>query len=173
MAQHEGSAPKKFTIPSIEEIRQYGVSQENNGPVLFNKSTTREGGKQNKHDESVVQQQAVITSEATIAGSVAVTLSTKSVQQQAVISSEAMIASSVAVTSSTTSPLMYNTRVATTTGSSYSIVANPVQRNNPVVHFIRNIPVMFDDIIPDFVLGRTTCALFLRYQEQLYKGCRV
>jgi len=148
MAQREGGAPKKFTIPSIEEIKQYGVSQENYGPVLFNKPITHEGGKQNKHDESVVQQKPVITS-------------------------EAMIASSVAVTSSTTSPLMDNTTVATTTGSSYSIVANPVQRNNPVVHFIRNIPVMFDDVIPDFVLGRTTCALFLRYQEQLYEGYHV
>ena len=51
---------------------------------------------------------------------------------------------------------------AVTTTSTYCITANPVQRQNPVVRFIRNIPVTFDDIIPDFVLGKTTCALFLR-----------
>ena len=49
-----------------------------------------------------------------------------------------------------------------TTTSTYCITANPVQRQNPVVRFIRNIPVTFDDVIPDFVLGKTTCALFLR-----------
>jgi len=148
MAQCEGGAPK-FTIPSIEEIRQHGVIQEDNGPVLFNKtmSTTSEG---KRRDESVVQQQTVVSSK---------------------LASEGMIDSSVAVTtvtSSTASPLV-DSKTITTIGSSYSIVANPVQRNNPVVHFIRNIPVVFDDVIPDFVLGRTTCALFLRYQEQLYE----
>lgn len=52
--------------------------------------------------------------------------------------------------------------VTSATTSTYCITANPVQRQNPVVRFIRNIPVTFDDVIPDFVLGKTTCALFLR-----------
>ena len=144
MARREGGAPKKFTIPSIEEIRQYGVNQEDNGPVLFNKSvpTSFGGRRQDKPDEHVVELQSAISSEAMITNSVAITTVTSS---------------------STTSPLTDSTTVTMTTGSSYSIVANPVQKNNPVVHFIRNIPVMFDDVIPDFVLGRTTCALFLRY----------
>ncbi|XP_065898392.1 DNA excision repair protein ERCC-1-like isoform X2 [Dysidea avara] len=148
MARREGGAPKKFTIPSIEEIRQYGVNQEDNGPVLFNKSvpTSFGGRRQDKPDEHVVELQSAISSEAMITNSVAITTVTSS---------------------STTSPLTDSTTVTMTTGSSYSIVANPVQKNNPVVHFIRNIPVMFDDVIPDFVLGRTTCALFLsvRYHK--------
>jgi len=55
-----------------------------------------------------------------------------------------------------------STSVSAVTSTTYCITANPVQKQNPVVRFIRNIPVTFDDIIPDFILGKTTCALFLR-----------
>lgn len=61
----------------------------------------------------------------------------------------------------TTNTAATNVEVSMTT-STYCITANPVQRQNPVVRFIRNIPVTFDDVVPDFVLGKTTCALFLR-----------
>ncbi|XP_050170153.1 DNA excision repair protein ERCC-1-like [Myiozetetes cayanensis] len=32
---------------------------------------------------------------------------------------------------------------------------------NPVLKFIRNVPWEFGDVIPDYVLGQSTCALFL------------
>uniref|UniRef100_A0A8C5TPL0 ERCC1-like central domain-containing protein n=1 Tax=Malurus cyaneus samueli TaxID=2593467 RepID=A0A8C5TPL0_9PASS len=38
----------------------------------------------------------------------------------------------------------------------------PVQRGNPVLKFIRNVPWEFGDIVPDYVLGQSSCALFLR-----------
>jgi DNA excision repair protein ERCC-1 len=36
------------------------------------------------------------------------------------------------------------------------------QRLNPILECIRNVSKEFGDIVPDFQLGRTTCALFLR-----------
>ena len=36
------------------------------------------------------------------------------------------------------------------------------QRGNPVLRFVRNVPWEFGDVLPDYVLGQSTCALFLR-----------
>lgn len=36
------------------------------------------------------------------------------------------------------------------------------QRGNPVLKFVRNVPWEFGEVIPDYVLGQSTCALFLR-----------
>lgn len=37
-----------------------------------------------------------------------------------------------------------------------------VQRGNPVLQFVRNVPWEFGEVLPDYVLGQSTCALFLR-----------
>ncbi|KAM8963021.1 DNA excision repair protein ERCC-1 isoform 1-T1 [Lycaon pictus] len=37
----------------------------------------------------------------------------------------------------------------------------PPQRGNPVLKFVRNVPWEFGDVLPDYVLGQSTCALFL------------
>ncbi|XP_077174756.1 DNA excision repair protein ERCC-1 isoform X2 [Paroedura picta] len=42
-----------------------------------------------------------------------------------------------------------------------SILVSPRQRGNPILKFIRNVPWEFSEIIPDYVLGQSTCALFL------------
>ena len=42
-----------------------------------------------------------------------------------------------------------------------SIIVNMVQKGNSVLKHIRNVPWEFASIIPDFVLGQTTCAFFL------------
>ncbi|XP_070579395.1 DNA excision repair protein ERCC-1-like [Ptychodera flava] len=47
------------------------------------------------------------------------------------------------------------------TKSSNSIVVNMRQRGNPILKHIRNVPWEFGDILPDYVMGKTTCALFL------------
>ncbi|PIK39482.1 putative DNA excision repair protein ERCC-1 [Apostichopus japonicus] len=41
------------------------------------------------------------------------------------------------------------------------ILVNPRQRGNPILKSVRNIPWEFGDIVPDYVMGRTICALFL------------
>lgn len=42
------------------------------------------------------------------------------------------------------------------------ILVHPKQRGNPILKSIQNVPLEFrDDIIPDYVVGRTTCVLYL------------
>lgn len=45
-----------------------------------------------------------------------------------------------------------------------TILVSPRQRGNPVLTSIRSMPWEYSDIPADFVLGLTTCALFLRYE---------
>jgi len=45
--------------------------------------------------------------------------------------------------------------------NSNSLLVNPRQRGNPLLKSINNVPFEYADIIPDYVMGRTTCALFL------------
>ncbi|KAG8143701.1 putative DNA excision repair protein [Naja naja] len=35
------------------------------------------------------------------------------------------------------------------------------QRGNPILKFVRNVPWEFGEVVPDYVLGQSTCALFL------------
>ncbi|XP_077436440.1 DNA excision repair protein ERCC-1 [Vanacampus margaritifer] len=46
-------------------------------------------------------------------------------------------------------------------GSGSSIVVSPRQRGNPILKFVRSVPWEFGEVVPDYVLGQTTCALFL------------
>nr|XP_023997074.1 DNA excision repair protein ERCC-1 [Salvelinus alpinus] len=47
-------------------------------------------------------------------------------------------------------------------GSGNSIIVSPRQRGNPILKFVRSVPWEFGEVVPDYVLGQTTCALFLR-----------
>ncbi|XP_061648792.1 DNA excision repair protein ERCC-1 isoform X1 [Phyllopteryx taeniolatus] len=47
------------------------------------------------------------------------------------------------------------------TGSGSSIIVSPRQRGNPILKFVRSVPWEFGEVVPDYVLGQTTCALFL------------
>ncbi|KAM6427674.1 DNA excision repair protein ERCC-1 isoform 2-T2 [Liasis olivaceus] len=42
-----------------------------------------------------------------------------------------------------------------------SIIVSPRQRGNPILKFVRNVPWEFGEVVPDYVLGQSTCALFL------------
>lgn len=44
---------------------------------------------------------------------------------------------------------------------SHSIQVNPKQRGNPLLKSITNVTWEFEDIVPDYVVGRTACILFL------------
>ncbi|XP_050392113.1 DNA excision repair protein ERCC-1 isoform X1 [Patella vulgata] len=52
-------------------------------------------------------------------------------------------------------------------GTTNSVIVNPRQRGNPILKHIRNIPWEYGNIIPDYVMGQATCALFLslRYHQ--------
>lgn len=36
-----------------------------------------------------------------------------------------------------------------------------LQRGNPLLKHIRNVPYEFGEVVPDYVMGATTCAIFL------------
>lgn len=46
------------------------------------------------------------------------------------------------------------------TGTS-SIIVSARQKGNPVLTYIKNVPWEYGDIVPDYVVGKTACALFL------------
>ncbi|XP_023647821.2 DNA excision repair protein ERCC-1 [Paramormyrops kingsleyae] len=46
-------------------------------------------------------------------------------------------------------------------GTGSSIIVSPRQRGNPILKFVRSVPWEFGEVAPDYVLGPTTCALFL------------
>lgn len=46
-------------------------------------------------------------------------------------------------------------------GSVHSLLVNPKQKGNPLLKAISNVPWEYDDIVPDYQMGKTTCALFL------------
>ncbi|KAJ3592713.1 hypothetical protein NHX12_007840 [Muraenolepis orangiensis] len=52
-------------------------------------------------------------------------------------------------------------------GSGSSIIVSPRQRGNPILKCVRSVPWEFGEIVPDYVLGQTTCALYLslRYHK--------
>ncbi|XP_014481105.1 PREDICTED: DNA excision repair protein ERCC-1 [Dinoponera quadriceps] len=56
---------------------------------------------------------------------------------------------------------------ATTSGRTNAILVSPKQKGNPLLKFITNEKWEFSNIVPDYVMGRTTCALFLsiRYHQ--------
>uniref|UniRef100_A0A336M8L9 DNA excision repair protein ERCC-1 n=1 Tax=Culicoides sonorensis TaxID=179676 RepID=A0A336M8L9_CULSO len=41
------------------------------------------------------------------------------------------------------------------------ILVNPKQRGNPIIKSITTVPWEWDDIVPDYVVGATTCILYL------------
>ncbi|KAJ7188144.1 restriction endonuclease type II-like protein [Mycena filopes] len=51
--------------------------------------------------------------------------------------------------------------VVVPSGAGNSIIVNPLQRGNPVLEAIRNVPKEFGDIVCDYQVGRTTGVLFL------------
>lgn len=71
---------------------------------------------------------------------------------------------SSAVTSNTDNP---NTSPAQTAGGPRrlgpnAILVNQAQRGNPILQHVRNVPWEYDDIKPDYIVGQTTCVLYLR-----------
>ncbi|OMJ12129.1 DNA excision repair protein ERCC-1 [Smittium culicis] len=42
-----------------------------------------------------------------------------------------------------------------------NIVVNPVQKDNPVLKAIQKVAWEFDDIVPDYIVGSTSCILYL------------
>ncbi|PVV00853.1 hypothetical protein BB560_004749 [Smittium megazygosporum] len=56
-----------------------------------------------------------------------------------------------------------------------ALLVNPVQRDNPVLKAIQSTPYQFEDIAPDYVVGKSACVLYLSlkyhklYPEYIYR----
>lgn len=48
-----------------------------------------------------------------------------------------------------------------------TVLVNQSQRGNPILQHVRNVPWEYDDIKADYVVGQTTCVLYLRYMSRL------
>ncbi|XP_004521036.1 DNA excision repair protein ERCC-1 [Ceratitis capitata] len=65
-------------------------------------------------------------------------------------------------TSTTTTNGATSVPPSKTAPNTHCILVNSKQRGNPVLKSIVNVPIEFrDDIIPDYVVGRTSCILFI------------
>lgn len=53
--------------------------------------------------------------------------------------------------------------------SSNAIIIRRVQEKNPLLKHIKNVPWEFGEILPDFLVGQTTCALFLSIRYHIEK----
>lgn len=72
------------------------------------------------------------------------------------------VSDSTEAASSTSSPQNNNQPPMKSLPSShYHISVHPKQRGNPILKSITNVPWEFDDIVPDYIVGPTTCVLFL------------
>lgn len=52
-------------------------------------------------------------------------------------------------------------KASSSSSNSYTLLVNPKQRGNPILKAITNVPWEYDDIVPDYQMGKTSCALFL------------
>lgn len=43
----------------------------------------------------------------------------------------------------------------------HCLLVNPKQKGNPLLKSINNVPWEYEDIVPDYQMGKSVCALFL------------
>lgn len=53
------------------------------------------------------------------------------------------------------------TDVVKTSNSVHCLLVSPKQKGNPLLKAISNVPWEYEDMVPDYQMGKTTCALFL------------
>jgi DNA excision repair protein ERCC-1 len=94
------------------------------------------------------------------------TTSTTGVAHLAVASSSALSSSAAAALPVSSSATVV-TAVARKPPNPLAILASTRQRANPALKFVTQVPLEFVDIVPDFMLGEASCALFisLKYNQ--------
>ncbi|XP_033119004.1 DNA excision repair protein ERCC-1-like [Anneissia japonica] len=51
--------------------------------------------------------------------------------------------------------------------SSNCLIVHPKQRGNPILKHVRNVPYEYREIVPDYIMGKTSCALYLSLRYHL------
>lgn len=128
-------AERRFTIPTVEQIEQH--KRKSKGTNYFKPLTA-----QSSSTES----------------------STVTPTPNAVTETPPQVDSS-AVQTATSSPSAASPQVperAARRLGPNAILVNQAQRGNPILQHVRNVPWEYDDIKADYVVGQTTCVLYLR-----------
>ncbi|CAH8392395.1 unnamed protein product [Eruca vesicaria subsp. sativa] len=68
---------------------------------------------------------------------------------------------------SSSTPVATGSQPSNTTQPRNAILVSNRQKGNPLLKHIRNVKWVFSDIIPDYLLGQTTCALYLSLRYHL------
>ncbi|KAL1211696.1 DNA excision repair protein ERCC-1 [Cardamine amara subsp. amara] len=71
------------------------------------------------------------------------------------------------VASSSSTPEATGSLSSNTTQSRNAILVSHRQKGNPLLKHIRNVKWIFSDIVPDYVLGQSSCALYLSLRYHL------
>ncbi|CAL9219670.1 unnamed protein product [Arabidopsis halleri] len=69
--------------------------------------------------------------------------------------------------SSSSTPVATGSLPSSTTQTRNAILVSHRQKGNPLLKHIRNVKWVFSDIIPDYVLGQSSCALYLSLRYHL------
>ncbi|KAF8107658.1 hypothetical protein N665_0118s0026 [Sinapis alba] len=81
--------------------------------------------------------------------------------------SQTLHTTDVASSSSSTPLVATGSQSSNTTQPRNAILVSNRQKGNPLLKHIRNVKWVFSDIIPDYLLGQSTCALYLSLRYHL------
>ncbi|XP_074647886.1 DNA excision repair protein ERCC-1-like [Tubulanus polymorphus] len=170
----------RFKIPSSEEINKTNSSQYQPS-TLFNayktEKLTIEKGKRSGEVKNVENVSS--------AGGDAVTGDQQQLQQSEVPASSNLLKDSkqmkatiqtpckVNLTASeivTVAPAPQSSAAAAALGHSNSLLVSVRQRGNPLLKHVKHVPWSFGDIIPDYQMGKSNCALFLSLRYHNLNG---
>ncbi|CAD5118796.1 DgyrCDS7476 [Dimorphilus gyrociliatus] len=164
---------KKFTIPSHSEIQNAKSNRNNPTPAIFQKRKQSEQPNESIIEENVPKQSSekVMNKTSTFrsfqSDSKPTVPTVTPVSANSSQSPEKAVDKSGTYRSFETVNRPQKPLVSTTT----PLLVNSKQRGNPILKHIHNVAWEYSDIVPDYILGQTTCALFLslRY-HQLHPG---
>lgn len=161
---------KKFKIPTADEI---DASASTSSSSLSSFSKFQQLKKEGKVADACDLDKSIRTGKKAELSSGQPKSSMSGIQPRNVLQSSSSTASSVSTAIQNNNPPT-STAVPERSGptavkslNTNSIIVNSRQRGNPILKFIRSIPYEFGDIIPDYEMGKTSCALFLslRYHQ--------
>ncbi|GFO16022.1 DNA excision repair protein ercc-1 [Plakobranchus ocellatus] len=166
------AAPKKFRIPTVDEMDRASKEDLSQIPTpLFKKNKDATTAANSLQIQVPFFKRP--TSDKTSSTNRLHSESTDTVQPEVVVAENTQegVASTSHQSSDSSGTLTENSAnqesVSSRVGSSNSLIVNTRQRGNPILKSVRNIPWEYGNIVPDYVMGQSNCALFLslRYHQ--------
>ncbi|RUS81066.1 hypothetical protein EGW08_011152 [Elysia chlorotica] len=159
------AAPKKFRIPTAEEIelseRESVLTRPGSlfktGAISKNSDSEKDSQKTNLKDlpERDFASNSKPISSLEQSHGAATNSSTQSTKRQ---EDKIQASSETNIDGVSSGQEIGSTKASS---SSNSLIVNTRQRGNPILKSVRNIPWEYGNIVPDYVMGQSNCALFL------------